>query len=237
MLSWKTLRTLSLVLICLPLIHVTYLGAGYVRAYLEPSPEAWRPAMDQIIEEDMDGTMPSRPVLVVGGHRVRLWDELEDRLAPRPTLRRALGDATLEDLTYFYDRLVAYYRPEVLVLFPGIADLHFRDNKTPLQFQQAARRLLLKDRDFDAGRQRVLLTPVLTPLYPGDRERIEEVVRLCRELEAEFPGLQVLDPNEFLTNTEGRPDPAFYRIDGINLNDEGYARLSMMLKESLSAPT
>ncbi|MEO1080017.1 MAG: hypothetical protein AAFY29_10705 [Pseudomonadota bacterium] len=233
MLSWTTLRTISLVLLCLPLIHVAYLGAEGAARYLDPSPEVWRAAMDDIIEADMGSVLPEAPILVVGGQRVSLWSNLSARLEPRTTLLRPLGDATLEDISHYYDRLIAYYRASTLVVFPGYSELHLRDNKTPAVFQSAARALLEKDRLFSPQRRRILLTPLMTPLHPGDRQRIVEITRLCRELTREFPQLTVLDPNEWLVREDGLPDPAFFRIDGINLNDEGYARLAIMLGEAL----
>ena len=234
MYQWKTLRAFAVVLLCLPLVHVTYLIARDVTAYLDPSPAAWASELERIIALDLQTSLPEHPVLVVGGQRVRLWRDLPARLAPLPTLMRPLGDATLEDITHYYDRLVAYYRPRVLVIVPSYADLHVRDSKSPDDLRDAARTLLELDAGYGTTDWRVLLVPLMTPLHPEDDEPIRAMSRLAKALEGELPRLTVVDPNRLLTDTRGRPNPAFYRSDGINLNDEGYARASLALVQALA---
>lgn len=233
MYQWKTLRTLAVVLLCLPLLHATYLVTRGVTSYLDPSPDAWAGELRKIVESDLRTSLPERPVLVVGGQRVRLWRDLPDRLAPSPTLLRPLGDATLEDLTHHYDRLVAYYRPRVLVIVPSYSDLHIRDAKSPADFRDAARALLELDDSYGSTAWRVLMVPLMTPLHPEDNAPIRAMAHLAAELETQLPRLSVVDPNQLLTDATGRPDPAYYRSDGINLNDEGYARAALTLEQKL----
>mgnify|MGYP006289592615 FL=1 len=223
----------AVILLLLPLVHLAWLIGADLQRYLEPSPRTWEGALQSIVDVDMRTTLPAHPVLIVGGQRVRLWDELPPRFAPGVTLRRALGDATLEDLTFYYDRLVAYYQPAVLVVFPGYADLHLRDDKTPAEFRRAVEALLDRDRDYAHGRRRVLLTPLLTPLHPGDASRIAAMSTLARGLAAERDDLQVIDANPALQRADGSPDPAYFRIDGVNLNAAGYAIITDLLESCL----
>jgi len=237
MFQWKTLRLIAAILIALPLLHLAYtLGTGAV-TYLEPTPETWSPAMEAVIEADMDLALPERPILVVGGQRVRLWRDLPDRLAPRPVLLRPLGDATIEDIRYHYDRLVGHYRPDTLVIVPGYAELHLRDSKTAAAFVRAARELLATDEAYGVTRQRILLTPMLMPLHPEDDERVRAIGAATLGLAATLPNLLILDPNELLTRADGRPNPDYYLSDGINLNSEGYARVTLMLEQAIDATT
>lgn len=233
MYEWKTLRTLAVLLLCLPLVHVTYLVTQGINTYLDASPHAWDRALQDIVARDLETPLPERPVLVVGGQRVRLWRDLPARLAPQPTLLRPLGDATLDDLTHHYDRLIAFYRPSVLVIVPSYADLHLRDEKSPQDFHDAARALLELDASYGLTHWRVLFVPLVTPLHPGDDRRIRAMGRLADELSRQLPRVSVVNPNTLLTDEQGRADPAYFRSDGINLNDEGYARAALMLMEAL----
>jgi lysophospholipase L1-like esterase len=220
-------------LLLLPLAHLAWLISTDLQRYLDPSPRTWEGALQSVVDADMRTTLPAHPVLIVGGQRVRFWDDLPQRFAPGVTLRRALGDATVEDLTFYYDRLVAFYRPAVLVLFPGHADLHLRDNKTPEAFRSAVEGFLDKDRDYAPGRQRILLTPLLTPLHPGDKVRIAAMSRLAQGLAAQRDDLLVIDANPALQRADGSPDPAYFRIDGVNLNTAGYAIITALLRSVL----
>ncbi len=42
-----------------------------------------------------------------------------------------------------------------------------------------------------------------------------------------------LDANAILANGDGRPKPDYFRSDGVNLNDQGYLRLSLLLRSRL----
>ena len=70
------------------------------------------------------------PLIVAGGQRVKLWRDLPDILAPREVLMRGLGDATVNDILYYYDRLIGYHYPQTLVLLPGNSEFHIRDGKS-----------------------------------------------------------------------------------------------------------
>jgi lysophospholipase L1-like esterase len=208
------------------------LAAGLER-YLDPTPQAWQQSLEEIIAADMQASLPEDPVLVVGGQRVRLWKNLPEELAPVPTLLRPLGDATIEDISHYYNRLIGYYQPRVLVIFPGYADLHLRDSKSPEDFRRAVKGLLSVDESYDRTRLRVIIVPLMTPLHPGDDERIRAMAQIAAGLEKEHPNLLSIDPNGLLQAQNGRPDPAFFQSDGINLNSNGYARMAFLLEDRI----
>ncbi|WP_236629870.1 GDSL-type esterase/lipase family protein [Pseudohaliea rubra] len=221
------------ILLCLPLLHLGWLLAQEFRAYLDPSPAAWAEDMQAIIRADETLALPEKPVLVVGGRRVVLWNNLPAMLAPYPTLLRGLGDATIEDLTHYYDRLIGFYRPDILVLLPGYADLHLRDNKTPEDLVDAVRTLVTLNRQHLATAMVYVIAPLKMPLHPDDDARIEAMGRALAAWAARESGVALIDANGLLTTASGRPDPALYSGDGINLNEAGYLRLAMVLREAL----
>lgn len=229
MYQWKTLRTLAGLLLCIPLIHLALIMSRDISAYLDPSPKVWDGEIAALIASDLDAAIPEEPIVVIGGHRVRLWKDLPVSLLPREILLRPLGDATLEDLTHHYDRLAAFYRPDILVVFPGYADLHLRDEKTPSDFKDSLRALLDLDEEYGASSWRYVIAPVQMPLHPEDHERISMIGQSIELLAAELPDLTIIDPNPMLSKADGTPNPAYYRGDGINLSPSGYARISMLL--------
>ncbi|MDP5053036.1 MAG: hypothetical protein NWP69_04530 [Congregibacter sp.] len=233
MYQWKTLRTLAGLLLCVPLVHFALIVSRDISIYLNPSPEVWDKDIAALINSDLDATIPQEPVVVIGGHRVRLWKNLPENLLPRATLLRPLGDATIEDLTHHYDRLVGFYRPDVLVVFPGYADLYLRDHKTPEDFRASMRALLNIDEEYGSSRWRYVIAPLQMPLHTNDRERIQKIGASLQSLAEELPDLTILDANPLLSQIDGSPNPDFYRGDGVNLNPNGYSRLSMLLANEL----
>ncbi|MEE4144330.1 MAG: hypothetical protein V2I26_05980 [Halieaceae bacterium] len=231
--SWNAVRTFCAVLLLLPIVHLAYLVSQDMLASLEPTAEAWADEVAAYEAADQSMQLPLQPVVVLGGRQVKLWPGLEDLLSPRPVLMRGLGNATVEDITHYHAELVSHYQPSALVLLPGPSEFHIRDSKSAEQLVAAIRKLIELDESYGVARKYYVFAPIKTPLYPGDYEKIDRVTRLLQAWAQDQPQLSILDPNTLLTRANGSPNPDFFRLDGVNLNEHGYLRLSVLLQNSL----
>jgi hypothetical protein len=230
MYSWKAIRTICAVLLLIPIIHLAYVVSQEVLATLDASPDAWADEMRAYAEADVAEEVPGTPILVVGGHRVKLWQGLEDLLSPAPVLMRPLGDATINDITHYHGELIGYYQPSTLVILPGNSEFHVRDNKSAEELVTAIRRLVELDESYKVARLYYVFAPIKTPLYPKDYSKIDDATRLLQQWALEKAQVEVLDPNALLATSNRKPNPDFFRLDGVNLNEQGYVRLSLLLK-------
>ncbi len=235
MYSWKSIRIASTILLLLPIVHLAYLMSRDTMETLDASPEAWAREINAYAAADALHHLPTDPIVVVGGHRVRLWQGLEDLLAPRPVLMRGLGDAIVEDITYNYLRLVGYYQPDTVVLLPGNSEFHIRDNKSPEDLAGAIAELIELDGSYGITRHFYIFTPLKTPLYPRDNPIIDQTTRLLRAWAGSDERVTILDANALLCGVDGSAKPDFYRSDGVNLNEHGYLRLSLLLSTQIEA--
>jgi len=237
MYSWKAIRIACTVLLLLPIVHVVYLVSRDTMETLDASPDAWVRELNAYATIDAGNHLPTDPIVVVGGHRVRLWHGLEDLLAPRPVLMRGLGDAIVEDITFNHSRLVGFYRPDTVVLLPGNSEFHIRDNKSPEGLVAAIAQLVALDGSYEITRRFYIFTPLKTPLYPKDNHKIEQTTRLLKAWADTDERVTILDANPLLSAADGEPQPGFYRSDGVNLNERGYLRLSLLLRTQIEADT
>lgn len=229
MLSWRTIRAICLVLLLLPVVHVAYLISGDMVAALDPSPRAWQDEIDAYRRADLAGTLPRDPIVVVGGLRVRLWQGLEDLLAPQPVLMRGLGDAMIDDIIFNHAQLIAYYRPAAVVFLPGNSEFHIRDSKSAEELVAAMKKLVAVENAEGTRAHFYLITPIKTPLHSSDYAKIDQVRDNLETWASQHPGVTVLDANRMLQTADGRPNPGFFRGDGVNLNEHGYLRLSTLV--------
>lgn len=235
MISWKTLRTVCLVLLLIPIVHLVYLVSRDTIATLDSSPDAWAAEIDAYARQDRSAKLPANPVVVVGGRRVKLWEGLEDLLSPLPILMRGLGDATVDDLIHNYERLIGFYRPQAVVLLPSSSEFHIRANKDADDLARGIKELVELDAYHQAKSNFYVITPLKTPLYESDDATVDETTRLLNEWAKSEQRVVILDANALLTEPSGRPNPAYYRADGINLNEHGYLRLSVLLQNAFEA--
>ena len=233
MLSWKTTRIICTVLLLMPIVHLAYLVSREALATLNPSPDVWSKELSAYNRADRNRELPSKPVVVVGGRRVKLWNAL-DELIEAPVLMRGLGDAIIEDITYNYSSLIGFYRPGSVVLLPGNSEFHIRDNKSAEELLEAIKELEAVDAARqDAGRFFVF-APIKTPLYPRDYAKIDRVIELLDSWASSNSRVELIDGNTMLTD-KGKPRARYFLTDGVNLNEHGYLRLAMMLESALSA--
>lgn len=229
MYSWSAIRATCTVLLLLPVVHVAYLISRDTMEVMNSSPDAWTRELDSYSAEDARTLLPVKPILVVGGRGVKLWRNLEELLAPRPVLLRGLGDAIVQDITSNYTRLIGYYQPDTVVLLPGSSEFHLRDNKSAEELVAAIRELVDLDASYHITRRFYIFTPLKTLWRPQDHATIDEAAQLLAAWAKTEPGVVILDANPLLSGPTDRPAAYFFRSDGINLNEHGYLRLSMLL--------
>ena len=150
-----------------------------------------------------------------------------------PVLMRGLGEATVDDLVHHYELLVAFYQPDTVVLLPSNSEFHIRANKDAESVVRSIRELIQLDDSMADTRRFVIITPIKTPLYPADVPVIDEALPLLQTLAGKHDHVSVLDANALLSKPDGMPNPAYYRADGVNLNEHGYLRLSVLLQTEL----
>lgn len=233
MFSWKHVRVVCAILLLMPIVHLVYLVSGSTMDVLDVSPEVWRDEIEAYRSIDERSRLPDKPIVVVGGKRVTLWEDLPETLAPRPVLMRGLGDAVIEDIDYFYEPLIAYYLPDILVFLPSESEFFLRDNKSPMGFLQAVQALVEKDSQLIGTRRIYIFTPIKAPIRPKNHQAIERTGMLLSAWAEPRDNIVVLDTNRLLSDEEGKPRPQFFRPDGSNLNEHGYLRLSVLLMSQL----
>jgi hypothetical protein len=236
MLSWKTTRIICTVLLLLPVVHLAYLLSREALATLDPSPDVWAKELSAYARADREGRLPKHPIVVVGGRRVKLWRDL-DELLDEPVLMRGLGDAIVEDITYNYSALVGYYQPSAVVVLPGNSEFHIRDRKSAEQLVAAIKNLEAVDASHSKVGHFYVFTPIKTPIYPRDYAEIERAGELLAEWAQRHDRVRVIDANPLLTDGEGKPRPRYFLNDGINLNELGYLRLTLLLQSAREADT
>lgn len=237
MYSWKNIQTACAVLLLIPIIHLVYLVSREALAALDASPSVWEREMAAYARVDQTSTRLEDPLVVVGGQRVKLWRGLEDLLAPKPVLMRGLGNATVDDIIYYYDRLIGFYRPDTLVVLPATSEFHIRDMKSAQEFVRAVHRLANMDTAHNTTRHLYIFTPLKTPAYPRDNKKIDEINRMLKSWAEKDDRITILDANTLLSDKEGKAKPGFFRNDGVNLNEHGYLRLSIMLQTQVELDT
>jgi lysophospholipase L1-like esterase len=91
---------------------------------------------------DRQNAFPKDPILFVGSSSIRLWQTAE-AFPKAPVINRGFGGSTIADVNHHFDRVVAKYKPRVIILYAGDNDI--AAGKSPQEvsddFQEFVRRV------------------------------------------------------------------------------------------------
>jgi lysophospholipase L1-like esterase len=192
-------------------------------------PERFQPEINAFATADSASPPPACGVLFVGASSIRLWRTLAQDMAPVPTINRGFGGSTVSDVNFYFERVVAPYRPRALVFYAGENDLNA--GKTPEQVVAEFRRFM----DMKTGA--LGDTPVLFVSVKPSKLRFAQLARqtelnaAIRGMAATRPDLRFVDVVPAMLNG-GRPKEIFV-ADGLHMTPDGYAIWTRILKPAV----
>jgi len=65
----------------------------------------------------------SGQILLVGSSTFRFWITSKEDLSGYPTINRGFGGSQMSDVNYYFDRIVAKYKPKMILVYGGDNDL------------------------------------------------------------------------------------------------------------------
>lgn len=187
----------------------------YTRAHL------WTAEMTALAEIDRRQTPPENAVLFVGSSSIRAWDNLRSSFPNLKVINRGFGGSHLEDVNYYFDRLVTAYKPKTIVLYAGENDITAGTTPETVaenyrKFAQMVRAKLPKTKLFF-----VSLKP--SPSRWKLADQFQKANELIKAEIAMDKNAQYVDIWKPMLAANGEPLPDIFKTDNLHMNEKGYA--------------
>lgn len=199
--------------------------AGWLHRYAADVEElAAKAAADQ--RKDID-------VVFFGSSSIRLWNGLEEMMAPLSVVNRGYGGATVRDILVNYDKLMAHYSPKAFVVF---CDNDICGNEVDLTVSGVLDhyRLLFNRLDQDYPGVPVFF---LSWKYSGLRAFMRDTQKLVNDVMADYASssnqVTFVDVNETLLQPDGDINQSLFESDNLHINRDGYLLWTSVLKPLL----
>ena len=180
----------------------------------------WDKEINAFAEIDRKQTPPANAVLFVGSSSIRMWTNLRSSFPRIKVINRGFGGSRLEDVNYYFDKIVTPYNPKTIVLYAGENDLDegIAPEKVLEQYRNFAAMVSLK-------------FPKTTVLYislkpsPARWKMADKFKQTNALIKAEIQKdyrVQFVDVWTPMLDEKGEPKSEIFLEDKLHLNEKGY---------------
>ncbi|MCH2180556.1 MAG: GDSL-type esterase/lipase family protein [Mariniblastus sp.] len=195
--------------------------------------ERWEEVIRKFEARDAEQMPEPGQILFVGSSSIRFWDT--ERSFPEATIiNRGFGGSQISDVNYFFDRVVAKYKPSIIVFYAGDNDIAQGESTDSVvsdfhQFWQTVRHKIP-----DCTVIYIPIKPSLSRwnLWP----RMDATNGKIGQIASSQYNLRVADIVKPMLGSDGQPKPDLFARDGLHLSPKGYQIwtrvVSQLLKET-----
>ena len=221
----------------MPVIFVSFLlGACSPTAKLKntPSVKQFAPEIAKFDSLNNAENYPTDAILFTGSSSIRLWNTIEEDMAPYHVIRRGFGGAKIEDLAYYLHRIVYPLNFKAIVFFAGTNNITGAANDMPEDSILHWVKLINHQ-----VRRKYPIVPIfwiaITPVNSRIKV-IDKVFAMNKDLKAiceESKNMYFIDTEKSFLGADGKPKSDLFISDQLHLNREGYILWTSIIKASL----
>ena len=177
---------------------------------------------------DAKSPPPQGAVLFIGSSSIRLWKSLEQDFPNLKTINRGFGGSQIEHSNRYFDKIVAPYRPRLIVFYAGGNDV--AAGKGPQQVLADFKTFVDKVRTTlpDTPVLFISIRPSVARRHLHGREWLTNA--LVRDFAESDPTADFIDAGPALVDESGAPRADLLVPDMLHLNDEGYRAWTKVIR-------
>ncbi len=200
------------------------LGLFGVRALLS-SWLLWWPSIQAF------GETPPCDVVFTGSSSITYWSSLETDMAPLRVVNRGFGGSMIRHAARYADRLIGASHPRAVVISAGSNDLALFFRVATLE--RDVRRFVAAVHAIDPAILVYFVSINRAPSRFLHWRRMAALEARVRAIAAQDPRVRYLDASGPLHDERGRPRFGLFGIDGLHMNERGYAGWTSVIRPRL----
>ena len=186
-----------------------------------------------LVEKSDADTEKDIDVLFFGSSSIRLWKDLDEMMSPLKVVNRGYGGASIRDIHYNYDRVLADYNPKAFVIFCD-NDICGNENDLTVGEVYDHYRLLFQRLEKDyPGIPVFFLSWKYSELRAGLRDKQQLVNGVMKDFAAKSTQVTFVDVNSTLLKEDGDVNSELFESDNLHINRDGYLLWTSVLKPQL----
>lgn len=205
---------------------------GDVAHALPPPPQSWQTDIDRLVADDSAHPPPQHGVLFVGSSSIRMWTTLAADFPGVPVIDRGFGGSVIADSTYYADRIIIPYHPEVIVMYAGDNDI--AEGRTPREVLDDFKAFVARVRGGlpDVAIVYISIKPSIArfAMWP----QIQRANHMIAGWSRQQTNITFVDVAARMLDANGKPKAELFRADGLHMDKAGYTIWVQALKPVLA---
>ncbi len=180
----------------------------------------WQTEIDALAEIDRRQTPPKDAVLFVGSSSIRRWDNLRNDFSGFNVINRGFGGSHLEDVNFYFDRVVVPFQAKKIFLYAGENDIN--DGKTPERVLADFRKFVALVRKKSLQSKVFFISLKPSPSRWNLREQFQKTNALVKAECEKSKNTKFIDVWAAMLNEKGEPKTEIFIEDKLHMNQKGY---------------
>lgn len=198
-----------------------------------PQPDPWEAEMQAFEELDRTEIYPPESILFTGSSSIRLWDTLEEDMAPYSVIQRGFGGSKITDVNRLADRYIAHHTFQAVVLFVANDISGSEEDKTPEEVRDRFDEFIdiIRSYNADAPIFLMAITPTGSRWHVWDRTRAAN--HYFAALADTHDGVIFIPTEDQFLGEDGLPMDHLFVSDRLHLSPAGYAKWTLRVRSYL----
>jgi lysophospholipase L1-like esterase len=191
----------------------------------------WDKEIEFFAEIDRRQNPPKDAILFVGSSSIRGWHNLRQSFPKLNVINRGFGGSRLEDVNYYFDKIVAPYNPKIAVLYAGENDVN--EGVAPELVLESFRQFSAR---FRAKFPKIKLVCISLKPSPARWKLADKFMQTNNLIKAEIAKDKraiFVDVWAAMLGANGEPLPEIFQNDKLHLNEKGYEIWRKILEKHL----
>lgn len=185
------------------------------------NPQQWEKEIQAFEAADKTSPPPQNGIVFIGSSSIRLWKTLAQDFPGLPVVNRGFGGSQLPDSTYFAARIVAPYKPRLIVMYAGGNDINA--GRSPEQVFADYRTFVETVRTSLPSTRIAYISIAGNPARWAQVDRVRKANQLIEAYTKQAPNLAFIDIFPAMLDASGQPRPELFVEDRLHMNPNGYA--------------
>ena len=201
-------------------------------AQYQPDPLRYQSQIIAFEEQDFANRPPDSAVLLVGSSSIRFWSNAIAELSPITGINRGFGGSVMNDVIYYFDRIIAKYNPRAIVLYEGDNDLAWGLSPSSIltQFDKLAE--MIKS---SLPQTRIYVLSVKPSIARSHLWEKAKIVNKGFSKRSETDDqITHVDIDVYMVEKNGEVRRDIFVSDGLHLNATGYKIWSEVIRSALT---